>query len=101
MASHTKGESRKRWEWYRFHRIILGPPLSSVKPSKRVMCVREFRCAENLKRGGGMEHVSLDEVATIGPDRRADLVMLDDALSALTRFDPRKAQVIGLRFLAA
>ena len=45
MAFHTKGESEKRWEWYRFHRIILGPPPSSVKPSNRVMCVREFRCA--------------------------------------------------------
>jgi RNA polymerase sigma factor (TIGR02999 family) len=52
----------------------------------------------NLKRGAGAQHLSLDEVATLGPEPGADLVMLDDALGALTRFDPRKAQVIELRF---
>lgn len=52
----------------------------------------------NLKRGAGVEHISLDEVATFGPDRDADLVMLDDALLTLARFDPRKAQVVELRF---
>jgi RNA polymerase sigma-70 factor (ECF subfamily) len=52
----------------------------------------------NLKRGAGLEHISLDEVACFGPDRDADLVMLDDALLELARFDPRKAQVVDLRF---
>jgi RNA polymerase sigma-70 factor (ECF subfamily) len=52
----------------------------------------------NLKRGAGAEHISLDEVALIGPDRHAGLVMLDDAMVELARFDPRKAQVIELRF---
>jgi RNA polymerase sigma factor (TIGR02999 family) len=52
----------------------------------------------NLKRGSGFQHISIDEVATLGPDRDADLVMLDDAMLALARFDPRKARVIELRF---
>jgi RNA polymerase sigma-70 factor (ECF subfamily) len=52
----------------------------------------------NLKRGAGVEHISLDEVAVFGPDRNAGLVLLDDAMAALARFDPRKAQVVELRF---
>ena len=52
----------------------------------------------NLKRGAGVEHISLDEVAVFGPDRDAGLVLLDDAMAALARFDPRKAQVVELRF---
>jgi RNA polymerase sigma-70 factor, ECF subfamily len=52
----------------------------------------------NLKRGGGVEHVSLEETAVLGGDRPADLVALDDALEALARFDPRKVQVVEMRF---
>lgn len=54
----------------------------------------------NLKRGGDLQRISLDEVANIGPERDAGLVRLDDALGALARFDPRKAQVIELRYFA-
>src|SRR6516225_3582537 len=52
----------------------------------------------NLKRGAGVEHVSLEAGAMIGGDRGADLVALDDALGALSRLDPRKVQVVELRF---
>jgi RNA polymerase sigma-70 factor, ECF subfamily len=39
------------------------------------------------------------EGACIGaPDRDASTVALDDALNALAGFDPRKAQVIELRY---
>jgi RNA polymerase sigma factor (TIGR02999 family) len=46
----------------------------------------------NLKRGGGVQHVSLEETAVLGDDRAADLVALDDAMDALARIDPRKVQ---------
>jgi RNA polymerase sigma-70 factor (ECF subfamily) len=52
----------------------------------------------NLKRGGGLPHVSLDETAVLGGNRDADLVALDDAMDALARLDPRKAQVVEMRF---
>lgn len=52
----------------------------------------------NLKRGGGVQHVSLDETAIVGGDRAAELVALDDAMNALARLDARKAQVVELRF---
>jgi RNA polymerase sigma-70 factor, ECF subfamily len=52
----------------------------------------------NLKRGAGMQHISLDEAACFGPESDADLVLLDDAMRALAQFDARKAQVVELRF---
>jgi RNA polymerase sigma-70 factor (ECF subfamily) len=52
----------------------------------------------NLKRGGGVQHVSLDEAAVVGGDRATDLVALDDALNALARLDARKVQVVEMRF---
>jgi RNA polymerase sigma factor (TIGR02999 family) len=56
----------------------------------------------NLKRGGGVQHVSLEEAAVLAGDRRCplgpDLVALDDALNTLARLDPRKVQVVEMRF---
>src|SRR5271157_2829527 len=52
----------------------------------------------NLKRGGGAPHVSLEEAAVVGADEDTDLVALDDAMNALARIDPRKVQVVEMRF---
>jgi len=52
----------------------------------------------NLKRGAGIRHVSLDEVAVAGGGRSADLVALDDAMKALAQVDPRKERVVEMRF---
>lgn len=50
------------------------------------------------KRGGGAAKVPLDE-AMIANEKRADeLVALDDALKTLATLDPRKSQIIELRF---
>jgi RNA polymerase sigma factor (TIGR02999 family) len=52
------------------------------------------------KRGGGVAHVPLSaEVAAEGPSM-VDLVALDQALTRLAEIDPRKVQVIELRFFA-
>jgi len=52
----------------------------------------------NLKRGGGVQHVSLDEAAMVHGDPDADLVTLDDAMNGLARIDARKVQVVEMRF---
>jgi RNA polymerase sigma-70 factor (ECF subfamily) len=52
----------------------------------------------NLKRGRGVQHVSLEEASMAGDGRDADLVALDDAMNALARLDPRKVQVVEMRF---
>ena len=53
---------------------------------------------QNLKRGGGVPHVSFDEAAVVGGNRARDLVALDDAMNALARIDARKVQVVEMRF---
>src|SRR5579863_1184331 len=42
----------------------------------------------NLKRGRGVQHVSLEEAAVVGGDEDVDLVALDDAMNALAHIDP-------------
>lgn len=53
---------------------------------------------QNLKRGGEVPHVPLDEAAMVGGERGTDLVALDDAMKALAQHDPRKVQVVEMRF---
>jgi len=56
----------------------------------------------NVKRGGGVHHVSLRDADMAGACDRfcleGDLIALDDALCALEQIDPRKVQVIEMRF---
>jgi RNA polymerase sigma factor (TIGR02999 family) len=54
--------------------------------------------SHNIKRGAGVVHVALEDVAVVSSDRTGDLVALDDALNALARLDPRKVQIIEMRF---
>ncbi|MEM1204396.1 MAG: sigma-70 family RNA polymerase sigma factor [Acidobacteriota bacterium] len=50
------------------------------------------------KRGHGFPHVALAEVDEIADEQQPDLLALDEALTALARFDERKARVVELRF---
>lgn len=50
------------------------------------------------KRGGGRLQVSFDEALEVSPKQDADLVLLDEALSALAAVDDRKRKVVELRF---
>src|ERR1022692_3425919 len=52
----------------------------------------------NLKRGGSVPHVSLEEAAIVGGGQDTDMVALDDAMKALAQSDPRKVQVVEMRF---
>lgn len=50
------------------------------------------------KRGGGAQHVELDEAAVVADDRGAELVALDEALDALAELNKRQSQVVELRY---
>lgn len=50
------------------------------------------------KRGGGIQHVVFDESRIGGERPDDDLAALDEALQALAEVDPRKSQVVELRF---
>ena len=51
-----------------------------------------------LKRGGDSPHVGLDGVLLVSREPSADVIALDDSLNALAAIDPRKSQVVELRF---
>lgn len=50
------------------------------------------------KRGGGAQQVSLDEAATVTRAPGSDLIRLDEALKSLAEMDPRRSQVVELRY---
>jgi RNA polymerase sigma factor (TIGR02999 family) len=52
----------------------------------------------NLKRGGGMRRLSLEQVPEVASARTKDVIALDEALDELARMDPRKARVVELRY---
>ena len=82
----------KRMQWQnRAHFFAV-----SAQLMRRILVERARR--HNLKRGGGMQRVCLEEAAVVGGARAADLVALDDAMNALARLDPRKVQVVEMRF---
>ena len=82
----------KRMQWQnRAHFFAV-----SAQLMRRILVENARR--HNLKRGGGVRHVSLDEAVVVGADRASDLVALDDAMNALARLDPRKVEVVEMRF---
>jgi RNA polymerase sigma factor (TIGR02999 family) len=64
----------------------------------RHVLVDEARARLRAKRGGGELHLSLSAVADVAINRSADLVALDDALTALESLNPRHSKVVELRF---
>jgi RNA polymerase sigma factor (TIGR02999 family) len=70
----------------------------------RRILVDAARSRAAVKRGGQVdrpEHstaIDLDQLPLPGTELSAQLCALDDALNALARIDPRRAQVIELRF---
>jgi RNA polymerase sigma-70 factor, ECF subfamily len=69
----------------------------SARLMRRIL-VDHARSRRYLKRGGGARRVTFDEGLAVAADSPVDLVALDDALQALARFDPRKSQVVDLRY---
>ena len=76
----------KRMQWQnRAHFFAV-----SAQLMRRILVEHARR--HNLKRGGGVQHVSLEEAAVVGGGRATDLVALDDAMNALARLDPAKCR---------
>jgi RNA polymerase sigma factor (TIGR02999 family) len=64
----------------------------------RQILIDAARSKHAQKRGGQSPHVAIDEALLVSEEPRADVVGLDDALSALAAIDPRKSRVVELRF---
>ena len=90
--AYTRLVDYKRMQWQdRAHFFAV-----SAQLMRRILVEHARR--HNLKRGGGVPHLSLEEAAVVGGHADEDMVALDDAMNALARLDPRKVQVVEMRF---
>ena len=64
---------------------------------RRIM-VDRARERRALKRGGDAMKVSLDEAVIVSEERAEELLALDEALEKLAAQDPRKGQIVELRY---
>jgi RNA polymerase sigma-70 factor (ECF subfamily) len=70
----------------------------SAQVMRRILVEHARR--HNVKRGRGVQHVSIDDAVVVGggEEEETDLLALDEALVALARIDPRKVQIVEMRF---
>ena len=66
--------------------------------SMRRILVGYARRRKRAKRGAGALQISLDEAALLSNERASEMVAIDEALEHLAAVDPRKSQVVELRF---
>lgn len=66
----------------------------------RRILVQYARDRKAEKRGGGAQRVSLEKVILLAEERNVDIIALDDALNLLAQNDPRKSQLVELRFFS-
>jgi RNA polymerase sigma factor (TIGR02999 family) len=64
----------------------------------RRILVDGARARHREKRGGSAERVHFDQIPDVSSGRDREMVAIDDALQSLAQFDPRKAQVVEMRF---
>ena len=84
-------QKEKRWE-NRAHFYAV------AAQAMRHILVDYARSRHRAKRGGEAVFTSLDEVPLVSPERSAEVVALDEALTALAAIDQRKSRVVELRF---
>jgi RNA polymerase sigma factor (TIGR02999 family) len=69
----------------------------SAQIMRRIL-IDHARRYEYSKRGGGAQRISLDEGAVVAKQRARELLLLDEALKSLATIDPRRSQVVELRY---
>jgi RNA polymerase sigma factor (TIGR02999 family) len=71
---------------------------AAAEAMRRILVEHARRHAAE-KRGGGRRRVPLDDAQAIA-DSPLGLIALDDALNRLAAYDPKKAELVKLRFFA-
>jgi RNA polymerase sigma factor (TIGR02999 family) len=84
-------DQKRRWQ-NRTHFVAAASQLM-----RRIM-VDIARARRAQKRGGGALKMELDEAALVSEHRSEELLALDEALEKLAALDPRKTQIVELRY---
>src|SRR5262249_42724716 len=85
------GENSTTWE-NRAH--FFG---AAAEAMRRIL-IHRARRKNALRHGGGQQHVDLDQIEIAGPDNAEELIALNEALEKLAALDPRKAELVKLRY---
>jgi RNA polymerase sigma factor (TIGR02999 family) len=72
--------------------------LAFAAQTMRRILVEFARNRHRQKRGGDAIRVTLDDALGMAEEKQADLVALNDALTALASFDARMSEMVELRF---
>ena len=86
-------DSKQEQNWK--HR---GHYFAAAAEAMRRILVEQARSKHFAKRGGGAEKISLDETVVVSAGRSAEVIAVDDALTELESWDPRKGRIVELRF---
>src|SRR5207248_1169779 len=78
----------------------LGHFFAAAAEAMRRVLVENARRHRRYKHGGDLSRVDLDEDQLPFPEPREDLLALDEALKRLAEMDPRKAELVKLRYFA-
>jgi RNA polymerase sigma-70 factor, ECF subfamily len=92
--AYTRLIDYKRMQWQsRAHFFAVAAQLM-----RRILV--EHARSHGVKRGAGFRHISLDKAPFIAASGTGDpdMVALDDAMNDLARLDPRKMQVVEMRY---
>lgn len=73
---------------------------AAAAEAMRRILVERARAKQRLKRGGDAQRVPLDEAGVASPETDERLLDLDAALEKLQAKDPRKAELVKLRYFA-
>jgi RNA polymerase sigma factor (TIGR02999 family) len=71
---------------------------AAAAEAMRRILVENARRRRSVKHGGACRRVNLDEAAPCAPEPAEELLALDEALDRLAREDPRKADLVKLRY---
>ncbi len=73
---------------------------AAAAEAMRRILVEQARHKKSVRGGGELRRGELHEERLAAPSPGVDLLALDEALEKLTRHDPRKAELVKLRFFA-
>jgi RNA polymerase sigma factor (TIGR02999 family) len=86
-------EQERRWD-------RRGHFFAAAALAMRRILVERARHYQRIKHGGAAERVELDSAMVRADPALIDLVAVDEALTRLEQTDPRKAQIVSLRYFA-
>src|SRR5262245_7618828 len=90
-ASRESRVGRREWDGG-------GHFFAAAAEAMRRILVDQARRREAVKRGGNWQRQDLDEMQIEAPQPTVDLLALDEALARFQEIDPRKAELVQLRY---